>query len=238
MGSAASSAEVTQTSTSSANESSTSEKVFNQKEVGSLLNRAKHEAEQKAYERAKREYEQRQSAMSQPANQQSQNGQAQQQSIMSPEEIDRVVGERVDDKLRQAKDEATAYQIANEFNSKMSAAKTRYADFDDTVADLNLQTMLPIVSWANSFDNTADIMYDLAKNPAKLSNVMNLANAGQSQLAYKELLKLSQSIKSNESASKIATPNAPLSQLKASPVGADNGDSDVSALRKQPWLRG
>ncbi len=111
-------------------------------------------------------------------------------------------------------------------------------DFDEKVGKLNLHAMLPIVAWANSLDNTADIMYDLANNPGKLSNVLNLVNANQPQLAYDELQKLSGSIKTNEDASKIQHPRAPLNQLKPSPIGSDNGGSDVQGFQKQNFCRG
>lgn len=205
-----------------------SERIFKQSEVGSLVNRARHEA----YEKAKREFDA--SQRTQAATSQNNENSADQQSTIPLHQVDSIV----EKKIQMARDEAIANQVANEFNSKMNAAKAKYQDFDEVISDLNLNTMLPVVSWANSFDNTADIMYDLAKNPTKLSNVMNLANAGQSQLAYKELMKLSQSIKVNENALKVPQPNAPLNQLKSSAIGSDNGESDVQAYQKQDYCRG
>jgi hypothetical protein len=215
---------------------SAEEKKFSQAEVGSLVNRKVREAERAAYEKAQRDFQaaqQKTVQQSQTNNLQAQQQQGQQQQLTQAD-IERIA----DQKFNAKRDELVAMQTAYEFDNKMQAGKNKYQDFDEVVGDLNYSTMLPIVQWANAMDNTADIMYDIAKNPAKLSNVMNLANAGQQQLAYKELQKLSQSIKANEAAAKVPKPNAPLSQLQASHVSPDNGESDVSGLRKQSWLRG
>jgi hypothetical protein len=153
---------------------------------------------------------------------------------MTPERIEQMIQEATDKRAR----ESYANKVATDFLSKMEAGKTKYADFEDTVNALNLPMAPEIVDWANGLDNTADVVYEIAKNPTKFTTILNLARGGFGQLAQRELQKLSASIKQNESAADAAkSVNEPLSQIRPSTVGTDNGKMTVRDLRKQPWLR-
>lgn len=221
------------------------EKTFKQSEVGSLLNRARREERERvkqelAQERAQSERERQQPTTPPAPPLAANNGQAQPpqagQTGPSVEDITRISNEQI----KRAQDEAVATAIANEFNAKMERGKDKYPDFEEKVADLNLQGMLPVVQWANSMDNTADIMYEFASQPEKLAAIMNLAYTNQPQLAYKKLQSLSASIKANEAAKNTPSARSPLNQLNASNLSTDSGGdlSDVSSLMKQPWLKG
>lgn len=153
---------------------------------------------------------------------------------LTPERIEQMVQEATDKRAR----EAYANKVANDFLSKMEAGKTKYTDFEDTVNALNLPMAPEIVDWANSLDNTADVVYEIAKNPTKFTTILNLARGGFGQLAQRELQKLSASIKQNDSAKDQASAiQEPLSQIRPSTVGTDNGKMTIKDLRKQSWMR-
>jgi hypothetical protein len=102
---------------------------------------------------------------------------------------------------------------------------------------LDLSTIPQIVQLANTVENTDDVMYELASNPNKLVTLLNLTNFGNGRLAYLETKKLSDSIKQNQTALQQPVPPEPLSQLKPSNVGTDNGALSIRELRKQQHLR-
>lgn len=130
-----------------------------------------------------------------------------------------------------------AHHIANEFLGKISTGKDKYPDFDETIDALELSTIPEVVQLANSFDNTADVMYELGKNPHKVASLLALSRLGNGKLAYLETKKLSDSIKQNQNALQQPTAPEPLSQLKPSQVGLDNGTLSIKELRKQSHLR-
>lgn len=143
-------------------------------------------------------------------------------------------------------------RIATEINAKLGEAKSRYEDFDKVVTDGAINAIAPVMLLAHTFDNTGDIAYDLIKNPAKAITVEsyleksnkalqeNNRSAAQywHQVALAELRKHSDSIKANQTAlANQPHVNEPLSQLKPSHVGADNGSRTVSDLRRDPRYR-
>jgi len=201
------------------------EKMLRQSEVNDIIGSVKKEA----YEKGKRE------AASQPM----------QQPVQQHEQTIGGVSQLSDEKIRQLINEEsqkktnydTAQRIAQEFTQKMMAAKDKYPDFESTVTKLNLPQIPHIVNWANSLDNTADVMYEIAKYPAKFASIMTLAYTSP-HLAVEEMQRLSNSIKQNEAAVKQQTPAEPLSQVKPSTTGADNGSMSITDYRKQSWLRG
>jgi len=209
----------------------TQEKLLKQSEVNDIIGSAKREAYEKGKRESLAEYQKTQAPV--------------QTNSYAPNQTIGGMAQLSDDKIRQLINEesqkmtnmAVAQRIANEFTQKMMAAKDKYPDFEQVVGELNLVDMPQIVNWANSLDNTADVMYELAKYPEKLSSVTVLAYTNPRK-ATVLLQKLSDSIKQNESALKQPSASEPLSQIKPSTTGTDNGSKTVSDLRKQPWLRG
>jgi hypothetical protein len=130
-----------------------------------------------------------------------------------------------------------AERVANEFTQKLMTAKDNYEDFEEVVSGLNLPNNPQIVAWANGLDNTADVIYEIGKHPTKFANLLTLANTSPN-LAVKELQRLSESIKTNQEAAKSDGVQEPLSQIKPSTTGTDNGSMTVKDLKNQPWLRG
>jgi hypothetical protein len=195
------------------------EKMLRQSEVNDLVGSIRKEA----YEKGKRE-------AAQVVPQQQNAGDANQM----PDDRIRHLIQQESARMTQ---EAIANKVAQEFVQKMEASKDKYPDFEQSISKLNLPSIPQIVNWSNSLDNTADVMYDIAKHPAKFANLLMLSHTAP-HLAVEELQNLSASIKQNSAALKQQTPAEPLSQIKPSTTGTDNGSMNVSDLRKQSWLRG
>jgi hypothetical protein len=130
-----------------------------------------------------------------------------------------------------------AHNIASEFLGKLAYGKEQYPDFDEKMDSLELSTIPEVVQLANTVDNTADVMYELANNPHKVASLLTLSRFGNGKLAYLETKKLSDSIKQNKNALKKSVPPEPLSPLKPSNIGIDNGNLSIKELRKQSYLR-
>lgn len=202
------------------------EKLLKQSEVNSIVSAVKREAYEKAKRDATQELEQR------AASQQSAGNEATSNQGFDEETVRKMITEEAEKMSRMA----NAQKTVNEFTQKMLAAKDKHEDFEDTVAQLNLPTIPHVIEWANSLDNTADVMYELGKTPSKLANVLMLASTSP-QLAVSEMKRLSGSIKKNqEAAQNEAKAPQPLSQVKPSPSGTDSGTMTIKDLRKQDWL--
>jgi hypothetical protein len=219
-----------------------SERTFRQSEVNDLVGRAKSEA----IERYKRETSMQshsthqvytppqQQQPYQPPQQGYQPPYQPQPPSMSQDEIRRLAAEEAnrarekwtEDSQRNAQ-EQQAQQIASEFFTKIEAGKANLQDFDKVMGDVDLRTIPYHVQLANMVDNTAEVMYELAKNPSKIGAIQNLIDidlrAGrQPKLALAEMKRLSESIKTNQQGSKFQSPNEPLSQLRPSNAGTGN----------------
>jgi len=130
-------------------------------------------------------------------------------------------------------------EVARQYNEKMKQGPELYPDFQEVTGDYNPAAFPQVTILAAQMDNLPDIMYELNKNPTKLTHIHSLALANP-EMARKEMHKLSQSIKRNEEAlnNSVKSPS-PLTKLKSSTVaGSDTGKRSISDLRKQSWLRG
>lgn len=209
---------------------STQEKMVPQSTVDSLIKGIKAEAYQKGKSDA---------ASSQTVSQaapQSHPGQA--------PDIKKMVAEEAQSFIQGLHNEAIERQhaeegkrIAQEFIGKLDADKSNYQDFDSKVGKLPFKDITDIITMANSVDNTAGIMYELAENPLKLASLNQLAKLNP-QLAMTEMQKLSRSIQLNQAAKNVSMPNEPLSQVRPSPIGTDNGSLTLTDMKRQDWARG
>jgi hypothetical protein len=134
--------------------------------------------------------------------------------------------------------QSMAAKIENEWLSAMNEAKDNDPEFAEAYDALNIEAHPEMVLWMNGMENKAAMVKDMANNPAKFSNILMLARGGSPKLAQKELSNLSASIKANEAAKNTPKVDAPLSQIKPSNIGSDNGDMSVSDYKNQSWLRG
>jgi hypothetical protein len=130
-------------------------------------------------------------------------------------------------------------EIAKTYLDKMSQGKEIYPDFDETTADFSPGAYPQVTILASQQDNLPDIIYELSKNPQKLTHLHVLALTNPQQ-ARKEMTKLSQSIKKNDEAlANNSKSPAPLSRLKPSArAGQDTGKRTISDMRKDPKYRG
>ncbi len=176
-------------------------------------------AEREGYERAQREYAEKQNSQTYSQPQQTFNNAGGGMQGPSEERIRQMIAEQ-----QQMSQQQGAWQNTVEtFVSRVQAAKEQYPELEKSLVDLGIQDYPEIVRMANSIDNTAEVLKDMADNPEKLFMIAAMAESGKKSLAFHKMQQLSNSIKTNKSA--LSTPSAlePLSQLKASTIGADSG---------------
>ncbi len=218
------------------------EKTLTQSQVNDIVKREKA----MAADRARKEYE---------ALQMQQNSQPMAMGGMPQEnmgDIENKVFNRIlehakkleEDEQKRALDEQRAQQQAalesdaKRYLVKVATGKDKFSDFDEVMKDFDAGAFPQLALLAGELDNTADIMYELSKNPDKIARLDYLANRSPA-LARKELDKLANSITQNEQALEDnVTTNAPLSRLKSSTVGADNGKMGLKDYKNADWLRG
>ena len=199
------------------------EKTIPQSVVDNVVKQAKHHAYEQGKKAAKEELAQLQTNT--PAF----------TSTSNPLTTEDVQGMIASHTAQQA-NEWQAQQIAQQFLGKLSLAKDKYPDFEETLTNLEVHKFPEVVQLANNFDNTADIMYELGKNPSKAVILKQLAQLNPKMGAL-EIQRLSDSIKQNQSAKQGPIAQPPLSQLTPSLTKTDNGPITVSDYRNQPWLR-
>ena len=207
------------------------EKVFNQSQVQAIAAKEARKAAERAEARVRAEYESRQPQQQQQAQPSSMGGIQQQ----SPEDIQRMIRQEAFNMSR----EHQAQQIEHTWKSAMEAEKETDPEFADLYDAIGIEAQPGLIIAMAGMDNKAQVVKDLAKNPSKYANILTLANGGSPRLAQMELNKLSASIKTNVEAMKKPKVDAPLSHVKASNIGGDDGkDMSVSDYMNQDWLRG
>ena len=234
-------------------EDSTPEKMLPASQVTELIKKAKRKGEQKMQEQldaAKQQIEQlqaqqaQQGAQSQPqaAPQQAQQGQAQgMDPQMIQQQVMQLLQQKQEEDARQRHDEQLEQevnQVAQQYFGKMAQGKDMFDDFEAMTADFNPAEFPQLVFLANQMDNTPAIIYELRKNPGKLADLAVLVEKSPN-MARSELTKLSESIKRNDEAKRtLQEPQDPLSRLKPSPVGTDNGTKNVRDFKNASYLKG
>lgn len=157
---------------------------------------------------------------------------------VSQEEIQAMVeqaslkqAEQLQRQMHEQAQQEQANKIAQEFLGKMNHGASKYDDFSETVKELDLPNMPEIVQLANGVDNTHDVVYELAKNPNKLANLMILSQKSPG-LAKRQMLELSNSITSNENALNQPKTPEPLSQINPSPTSTSDGEMTLKDMKK------
>jgi hypothetical protein len=222
------------------------EKLLPQSEVNEIVGKAKREAAEKAKRDAFLELQKATAANSPNIAPQVGipiNGQAANAPQLTQEQIIAIADQRAQIQAQQQARNFIDGQIASEFMAKINLAKQKIPDFDKNVYDkLGLgKVPIPLINVFNTVDNPGEVLKEMADNPSKFSDVMNayVWNPENPELARTVILRISESIKQNEAAK--ATPQAPepLSQVKPSTTGTDNGSlASVKDFRKASWLRG
>jgi chemotaxis protein histidine kinase CheA len=215
----------------------TDERTFRQSEVNDIVKKAKHgavedyrrlHAEQPQYAREKYG--------------ESLNGRASQDFSPSMSETDyrRLAAEEAerlrDQWVQDARSKAeadNAQRIVQNFWSKISQGKDKYDDFDKVVGDIDYSKFSNVVHLlADHVDNAHDVLYELGKNRMNLAGLEQLAYMSPKD-AIVQAQRLSQSLKDNEGAKNTRVPNEPLSQMRPSNTGTDNGVMSVGDFRKK-----
>lgn len=238
-----------------ASQTQSEEKLLRQSEVNELIGRAKNEA----VERYKRETHI--SSHEQPSTVQPQYAQPAQQSSYIPpyqpqprqlteDDYRRIAAEEAKRSHDTAKQEARreadmekAQRTVGEFLGKVDAGKSKYQDWDTVVKQDVFQRIPTHVELATRMENTADVMYELFKNPMKIAQLQTLIDLDikygrEPILALQEMQRLSDSIKRNDQASKFESPREPLDQLRPGNAGTDNaGARSVRDYKQNPKYR-
>jgi hypothetical protein len=229
------------------------EKMLPQSHVNDLVGRTKHESYEKGKQDAVAEWQKQNNvAPSQPTpntGQQSSGNMPQ----MSQADLDKLVTDKVNSldqqRQQQTHDEYWRKQgqdVATEINKKLADGRTRYEDYDTVVTPDVVKNIPEIAFLANSFDNTADVMYDVIKDSEKLIQIEGLLKTAKEKgsqfhqnLAFERLKNLSNSIKANKAAAENQPHiKEPLSQIKPSNVGAGNGSNTIATFKNNPKYRG
>lgn len=156
---------------------------------------------------------------------------------MSPADIQQMIRQEAQNLMQQHQQQNAWQQTVNQFVGKVNAGPQKYADFESVVAPLQLDKNPHLVHLTNLVDNTVDVLHDLGNNGPKVAILNELARTNP-QMAVREIQNLSNSIKANEMATKAASPNEPLSQVKPSTVTTDSGSPlTITELRKKDYLR-
>lgn len=219
------------------------EKTLTQSEVNAIVAREKQQAAARAKQEAMMEMQQQQAQYAQ----QQQSQQAQQNEPYMSREADtdaiyQQIQERFNQEMQQRKFQEDMTNVANSYHSKMSQAKQAklYDDFEDVTGGFEAAAFPQLVYLAAGMDNTADIMYELAKNATKLTTLAALAERSP-QMAQAEMQRMSASISANKQAQQDANAsptNAPLDHLQPSRVSGSNGQMSVRDFRSRPEFRG
>lgn len=226
-----------------ADNAATNADMVSKERVAELIKQAKASAAEKARLEMEALYQEKQAGAGQANAPQSVGG-------MAAPNMDELYGSFRERLLAEAQaEQAKAYeeqrkeqanQITQKFFERLGAAdREAYKDFDEVTGQLNLAAFPQLVQLTTEFDNTADLVYDLAANPGKLAQLDYLAKTDPNY-ALSQLKRLSESIKLNQQAKEEHLPtNPPLSTMKPSAkAGTDSGDMSISDLRKLPSLRG
>lgn len=220
-----------------------------QSQVNEIVKREKAQVA----ERVRREME---AQMAQQGNQSSMGGMSQAPDIeaikqevlnhimQKAQEMDELEAKKAQE-AKEAQEREAIQKTADDFYLRLGAGKDKYSDFEEVMMDFEPHAFPRVAFLAAETGSdgqpldTAGIMYELAKNPAKLTHLNDLAMHSP-KMAKKEMERLSQSIARNQQAmQENVSPREPLSQMKSSSsVGADTGTMTLRDYKNADWLRG
>ncbi|MHB8603608.1 MAG: hypothetical protein ACYC6W_11085 [Nitrosotalea sp.] len=165
-------------------------------------------------------------------------------SALTPEDIDKRIVEhqqKMSEELLQYNQQQQQKAAIESFIDKIKDGTKKYEDFESKVASLQLDRIPELAFLANEVENTQDVIYELANNPAKVINILSSVSSDKTiHLAKQAIKQISESIKQNELAKQQHSrkSNEPLgSSMKKSFAGTDNGVRTVSDLRRLRFLK-
>lgn len=215
------------------------ERTFRQSEVTDIVRRERQEAVDR-YQRLQREqpeyaaqkYGYANQQQQQPNSNSGQLDESRYRSIAS-EEAQRLRDQWVQEAQARNQEE-NAQRIVKNFWDKVNAGRDKYQDFDSVTGDIELVAFPNVVQLlADYVDNSGDVLYSLGQDLSKMELLEGMAGRSPKS-AIKMIRNLSESLKQNEGAKNVRIPNEPLSQLRPSNAGMDNGAAmSVSDYRKK-----
>lgn len=208
--------------------------ALTQSDVNNIVGSARLKGEKRGYEKGYNE------AL---ASLQSQNNQSQ---SLTEQKAREIAEQTIADKIKafeenSRREAATQYghKVLTELGAKINQDKQSIPDFDNVVNLASFQNAPEILHLANMVDNSGHVLYDLKKNPEKLVTIASAVRNGFPDDAMTLVRQLSDSIKANQNAINQPKSPEPLSQIKPSNIGLDNGSGKTAAeLRKNPRYRG
>lgn len=228
--------QVTETSAPAASapvSESPAEKSLPQSQVNDLIGRAKHEAVE-AYKRQNQpQSEQRYESSPRQA---SQSMSESDYRRIATEESQRLRDQWVTEAQGRSEQE-NAQRIVNNFWDKVAGGKDKYDDFEEMTGNIEYAKFPNVVQLlADHIDNSDDVLYELGKDRFKLAQLEQLSQMSPKD-AMVQAKRLAESIKSNQAAGRMRTPNAPLSQQRPSNTGTDAGGPLTSAQLRAKYRR-
>jgi hypothetical protein len=144
-----------------------------------------------------------------------------------------AVQQQQHEQQQQAYYNSEAARILQEMGPKSEDAKGRYEDYEDTLKGVdNFRAAPDMWQYANLVDNGGDVLYDIAKNPAKIATIRQLAAIDPSYAAT-EIQRLSNSIKQNQGGLGSQVAPDPIRQVKSSNVGVGDGENSIASFKKK-----
>jgi hypothetical protein len=212
---------------------SAEERSFRQSEVNEIVGRVKREEAEK-YKRLSNEQplyaEQKYGNYSTQRNESTAQLSEQEIRRLASEETQRLRDEWAKDAQSRSETE-NAQRIVQSFLSKVSAGKDKYSDFEQVTSDIELGRFPNVVHLlADHVDNSHDILYELGKDRIKMAQLEQLALMSPKD-AIIQAQRMSKAFKDNDAASKIKSPNEPLSQMRPANTGTDSGVMSVRDYR-------
>lgn len=213
------------------------EKTLSTSEVNDIVKREKARAAEKVRREMKAEHDEEIERLKSSAGKSSHSFDIQEikknvkAELMSDFEAEQKAAELEEQKVR-VKEQADKYHL------KMSKGSEHFPDFQEMLGDFEPDKFPNTALLAADFDNTPEIMYELSRNPAKLIEIEALSKT-LPRMAMRQLKILSDSIVKNlDAKAENVTTEPPLSRIKPSTAGADNGKMTLNDFKKVDWLRG
>lgn len=213
------------------------ERTFRQSEVTDIVKRERNEAIER-YQRLQREQPEYaaqkygDAVRQQPSTNQTGNVDEGRYRQIAAEEAQRLRDQWSQEAHARSEEELAQRTVTNFWN-KVNAGREKYEDFDKVTGDIQYASFPNVVRLlADYVDNSGDILYELGKDRIKMANLESLAVMSPRD-AVVQAQRLAESLKANASASNVKIPNEPLSQLRPSNTGTDNGAMSVRDYRKK-----
>lgn len=123
-------------------------------------------------------------------------------------------------------------ELLNTYDQEMKTGEEHYEDFKEVTGKFNPDDFPEIALMAAQLGNIPHVMYALNKDPGRLAAIVGLMQRSP-HYAFEELKALAKSVNDNmEAKAKYANPIKPLTSVKASTAGTDNGRRSVTDWKK------